>query len=610
MIQGEMGVIAKLAEEVINQIAAGEVVERPVSVVKELVDNALDAGASYVSVYIEQGGKRLIRVVDDGSGLAKSDLSSAVQRHYTSKITSIDDLASLTSLGFRGEALSSIASVSDFTMKSRTKDDDSGWQVSVHQGTADDPKPVGMAIGTDVVVENLFSKIPARKNFLKSDVTEFSHITELIHQYALVYPQVGFTLINNGKESFTRSKDQDVEQLLSAILGTELATKMVSITTDHPQLSVTGWIGQPGTGASHRPRQYVFVNGRPVDEGTVRSAVYQGYGTLLGRHEKPQFIVKIQIAPHLVDFNVHPQKKEVRFVNSGLIFQLVQQAVGKAISGFSFIPSGDIDPNSFTPRSFGIPSVSTASKLTVSGTGGVGWVGDRASGGLPSGLPGEYSSQPSVVTQNRLVTATNDWGAVIKVGKVVQLLNLFIIEEIDDGIMVYDQHAVHERVLYERFVEAYLGEKESIATQALLVPTRIELSPKEVEHLRESLEFLLELGFGISINDEGALVVARVPAIVADVNLSELFKEFVSDLETGVFDETSPVKAIDDQTHRRLATLACRSAVKAGDALRDYEITQLLHDYHSTKINSTCPHGRPVQVGFTRSEMEKWFRRS
>lgn len=608
MIQGEMGVIAKLAEEVINQIAAGEVVERPVSVVKELVDNALDAGASYVSVYIEQGGKRLIRVVDDGSGLAKSDLSSAVQRHYTSKITSIDDLTSLTSLGFRGEALSSIASVSDFTMKSRTKDDDSGWQVSVHQGVSDDPKPAGMAIGTDVVVENLFSKVPARKNFLKSDATELGHITELVHQYALVYPQVGFKLINNGKETFVSSKGQSIEQLLGAILGTELATKMVPLEADHPQLSVTGWVGRPGTGVSHRPQQYVFVNGRPVEESTVRSAVYQGYGSLLGRHEKPQFIIKIQIVPHLVDFNVHPQKKEVRFVGSGLVFQLVQQAVGKAVSGFSFLPHVEIDPNPFAEKPFreaSNPRPSFSSGSVQSGGNSFGGL----SAGVPAGLSGGYD-QPLLATQNRIVTTATDWGAVVKSGKVFQILNLFIVEEIDDGIIVYDQHAVHERVLYERFVQAYLGEKEAIATQALLVPARIDLSPKEVEFLKESLEFFQELGFGISVDDKGVLVVVRVPAIVADVNLSELLKEYLGDLEASIYEEASPVKAIDDQTHRRLATLACRSAVKAGDPMRESEIIELLRDYRATKINSTCPHGRPVQVVFTRSEMEKWFKRT
>lgn len=590
-----MGKINRLPEQVINQIAAGEVVERPASVVKELVENSLDAGASQIDVYIEDGGSKLIRVVDNGSGMDTDDLANAVARHFTSKVSSVDDLINLTTLGFRGEALASIAAVSNFTIRSRAEGTEHGFSVDVESGEPQSPEPVGMPVGTEVLVRGLFYNLPARKNFLKTAATEFAHISDLIRRLVLVHPTVSMSLHHNHREVL-RVGSGGVEPRISEVMGAELTGQLLPVTAEDPHLKVNGWVGRPGVGVAQRPRQYVFVNGRPVEDKTLWAAVHKGYGSLLGRQEKAQFILLVEIAPHLVDVNVHPQKKEVRFTNPSVVFQLVQQAVGKSLQGYS--PAVDHVETPLTSptqdqHNKGYPPHRTPPPPSLY---------DRPAAGRWARSPLAKLPVLPPVEDAPVFHASEQ-------GRVFQLLDLFIFEEVIDGIMVYDQHAVHERVLYERLVQEFTVAVDQRMLQPLLVPVVLTLTVVEMETWRESLPVLERLGFVAQERDETTVEIYTVPAALAGVNVAQVLIEYLSELTQQNEVGGSDHPGIDVQTHRRLAYLSCRSAIKAGDRLEPIEVERLLADYHQTKLRFTCPHGRPVQVKIARAEMEKWFRR-
>lgn len=581
-----MGKIRQLPDEVINQIAAGEVVERPASVVKELVENSLDAGATRIEIFIEQGGKKIIRVMDNGTGMNKDDLQHCVKRHWTSKISSSDDILKLTSLGFRGEALSSIAAVSKFEIRSRQQNEDFGWRLQMRLEDQRELKKVGMPIGTEVVVADLFFNLPARKNFLRRDQTEFAHILELIYQFALVQSKVEFLLHHNHKKRFHALKNRRDEQVISSILGEELAKKMIKVSATHPQIKVSGWIGQPGTGVSARPKQYVFVNKRPVGNRIIWGAVNQGYSSFLGRQEKAQFIIKLDVSSHLLDVNVHPQKKEVKFVSSDLVFRLVQQAVTQALTNYAIPTRAQTEGTSL-------------SKL----------YGQKHLKPTPSTLP--YYSSKQRFPENMLLA---DKPLVVEETfvprKVFQVLSLFLIEEVEDTIMIYDQHAVHERILYGKFAQSFMNEKNKLEIQPLLIPTSIQLTLRELTIFQGNVETLNKLGFTFKVEDKKqSLQVLQIPSVLSKTALPQLFREFLDDLINSVECGQSQIKEIDNQTHQRLTYLACRSAIKAGDHLDQKEIEAMLQEFKQTKTSMTCPHGRPVMVKIGRREIEKWFRR-
>lgn len=594
--------INKLSEQVINQIAAGEVVDRPASVIKELVENSIDAESTRVEISIERGGKKLIRIVDNGIGMDKEDLDAAVKRHWTSKISEADDLQKIQTFGFRGEALASISSVSRFEIRSRQHGVDEGWSLSVDENGESLIRPIGMPSGTEIVVNDLFYNVPARQQFLKQDSTEASHIQELVYQLALINPSIMFVLFKDGRKIFQSPGGHEIRPLLNAVLGETLAQQMLPIKAEHPQMEVSGWVGKPGTGSASKPRQYAFVNGRIVDNRLLWSAVQEGYGSVIGRHEKAQFILRIDIAPHLVDVNVHPQKKEIKFSNPQLVFQLIRQGVANVLSDLrASLPTPEVLPMSSYPMPenssthYPKPTQPRLSYPTASSSRTVGESYELppkpASFELPTSTP-----EPVHFTPERSV-------------KAFQMLDLFIFEEGGDGIIVYDQHAVHERVLYEKFSQQYLSEKSKRLIQPLLVPSLIEVSPSEFNQWEMNQELLMNLGFDIEPMGQGTLRVNAIPAVLSGNLIATIIKEFLQDLEHSDEFGESTVQGIDQQTHRRLAYLSCRSAIKAGDPLKPEEIRRLIQDFHATTVNFTCPHGRPVRVEFSRREMEKWFKR-
>lgn len=582
-----MSSIHQLPDKVINTIAAGEVVERPVSVVKELVENALDAGANKIQIFVEEGGNRLLRVVDNGRGIAKEDLANTFKLHFTSKINSLDDLLNIKSMGFRGEALASIAAVSSLVIRSRVKGSEHGWELTAGED-ASDPSPVGMPVGTEIVVKNLFYNVPARSKFLKSASTEFAHIADYVEQVAYINKDCSFVLYKDGKEYFDSSSGHaSTRSLLAQIVGKDLVEKMLSVSASHPQLEVRGVVGAPGTGVSRRPRQFVFVNSRPVDDKTIRAAINRAYASLLGRQERAQFLLEVEIAPHLVDFNVHPQKREVRFVDTNLVFQLVHQAVATALQSYApFAPTAV--ESSYAPTNSGY---STYDRPAI----------DLSSFGEPVAF---QSVHQSFVPSTEPVKG---FDFHVK-PKRFQMHNVFIFEELPDGVMVYDQHALHERVMYEKFCSVYLEEKDKSMAQPLLTPQKIELSNEEASVAEENISFLTGIGFSMALTGR-LLEVTQVPAVLSDNNIERVVREYLDDIAQNEETDSEHIQEIDDQTHRRLAYLACRSAIKAGDSLSQLEIDKLVEQYHATATRFTCPHGRPVQVMFTKAEIERWFKR-
>ncbi|PJA40934.1 hypothetical protein CO179_01010 [candidate division WWE3 bacterium CG_4_9_14_3_um_filter_39_7] len=603
--------ISKLSDDAVNKIAAGEVVERPSSVVKELVENAIDAGATKVDVYLEEGGRRTIRVVDNGGGIPKDQLDHAVTRHFTSKISTIDDLSNIHSYGFRGEALASIASVSDFSIASRVKGEDEGWKLVISDGS-EDLIPHGMPVGTEVSVQNLFKHIPARQKFLKQDSTEASHVLLYLQQIALVTPSVAISLHKDGKKTFSTVGSSSSIDLLAAVVGKELAERMVPVDLEEPHIKVSGWVGEAGTGISSRPKQYIFVNKRPVDHRSIYAAVQQGYASIIGRHEKPQFVIMVEVPPHIVDVNVHPQKREVRFIEESFIFQKVKQAVGLAVMGQrseSRVVSDDFS--------------GATSKDTISQMSHQPFIDQRGAidsslsfGRKDSFIPSfgqnksrgyGFSDQQSKHIQDS-VKGLTPIESSIETFPTYQLMNLFIVEDHGEFIEVFDQHAVHERVLYEQFSQQYISKKSTIKAQPLLTPREISLEQVEDGVKRELCNSLRSIGFVFDEKDE-VFYVTAIPVSFVSISLERFISEVAHDLLVSTEVGVSEVKEIDNQTHRRLAIMSCRGAIKSGDPLSEFEVRELIKQFHATQNNMTCPHGRPVRFRLEKEEMMKWFKR-
>lgn len=604
-----MGKIQVLPENLANQIAAGEVVERPASVVKELVENSIDAGATNIKVQIADGGKKKIRVIDNGEGMSKEDAQLAFKRHATSKITAEDDLHRIKTMGFRGEALSSIAAVSKVTLRSRvgatrgspegaSRRAPTGIELKVEAGEIVEEKPAGIPPGTDITIKDLFYSVPARQKFLKTTRTESRHITKIITNLALAHPSVGFVLEHNGREMIAvrgrkngEAEDGTREDRVTQLLGNDFLEKMQPVFLDHTHLKISGWVNRPGQGSSNSKDQYLFVNQRRVDNKTVYGAVRKAFSGVLGRGEYPQFLLFLKINPDLVDVNVHPRKEEVRFVNEGSVFRLVRQTVGKAISvkqyssklvrqyggRMSENPAGlqDASTAPLIYRSTNLPKSSSNYRFTAS---------------PPDRFTGE---QPEQFQQ------------------ILQVDNLYLVTEGPDGsLVIYDQHAVHERILYERFLANFKNEQEKGESQELLMAQTLNLSPNDYEELMENKETLGKIGFDLEEFGKNTVKINAVPNVLKERAIQQFLPEFLRNLSDlrGLKDNGD--NGVDLQTHNLLSLLACRSAIKAGDRLNPTQAQELLKQLAETQSNYTCPHGRPVKTILTDKELQKIFRRT
>ena len=570
-----MGLIKILPDTLISQIAAGEVVERPASVVKELVENSLDAGADFISVEIEQGGMKLICVRDNGFGMSREDSDMAFARHATSKIAALDDLNTLRSFGFRGEALAAIASVAIVKMKTRQSEAQAGTEIVYRGGIKESHTTIGCPPGTEIFVENLFFNTPARKKFLKMESTEVGHTAAVISHAALAHPTVGFEFKSNGKSIISVPPDSQIEARLLAILGRDFFEQSARVSFSTPSIKIHGFIGQPGMTAASRRHQYLFINGRDVADPLVARAVLDAYGSRMPGRQYPMFLINIEVDPAEVDVNVHPRKLSVKFFEPNRIYRDVRQAVSQALDEYQkniFANVPQMKSQNFT----GSKMVQEAISFSQEFAGQVSEQ-EKRDGGLAS----------DELSQNSMQILG-------------QIANSYILIHDEEGIAIIDQHAAHERILYEKIkARTESGAKN---TQPLLVPLNIECSAQEATVLEKTLTHLEGIGFEFDKWSGNTFVCRACPAALKKENLAKIFREFLDEM----LSEKEHGAVLPEKI---LKTMACKAAVKFGMPLSIQEQRELLAELKHTPNSSTCPHGRPVRVLLTFDELERRFYR-
>ena len=584
-----------LPDEVASQIAAGEVIERPASVVKELLENAIDAQASYISVTVEDAGKRLIEVADDGYGIASGELELSVRRHATSKLTSADDLFRIATLGFRGEALASIGSISRTSITSRRRDDDLGTRLQVDGGISNASQPIGAPAGTVVHVEDLFYNVPARLKFLKSDRTERRHIQTLVTRYALAYPRVRFQLRMEGRGALQTSGNGERREVLAALYGADIARQMIAVLAQADSVSITGFTSPPSVTRSNRSEILFFVNGRPVHDIALTTALVRAYHTMLMVGRYPQAVIFISVPPENVDVNVHPTKAEVRFRQRDEIFRIVGNAVHAALQAHTPVP--EIDQLSERMRwSSGTPfGVGSASRSNDPAWG-------MATEDRPATQDGrstlDFIQSPTVSGQAPLPDVH-----VPLLRLIGQVAATYLIAEGPDGLYLIDQHAAHERVLFERFMALRQAQSGAIPSQTLLEPATVELPYAAANLLEEQLPVLAKLGFDVEPFGRESFLVRAIPAILGGLNPAAALRVLVEDFEE---DESPLAQEIEAKL---IARVCKRAAVKGGQTLSHQEQVALLRDLESSQSPRTCPHGRPTMIHLSVDALERQFGR-
>jgi DNA mismatch repair protein MutL len=565
--------IRLLSAEVASQIAAGEVIERPASVVKELMENALDAGARSVTVAVAEAGRRLIEVADDGSGIPSDELALAVSRHATSKLATAEDLFHIATLGFRGEALASIGSVSRMTITTKAAKADHGARLRVEGGRAGGVEGVGAPAGTVVRVEDLFYNVPARLKFLKTDVTERRAVDTLLSRYALAYPQVRFRLAEDSSVTLQTSGDGDRRAILAALYGVEVARGLLEVIAEEPGIRLAGYVSPTSLTRSNRKDISIFVNGRWVQDTPLSTAFIQAYHTMLMVGRYPLGALFIEMEPAAVDVNVHPAKAEVRFRDLDRVFSFVQRAVRRALLAYAPVPQ-------------------MGQQL---------WQHDRRGPdpawalAHPESTPG--GSQPAAFEQR--LSAADHLPLLRLVG---QIGATYVVAEGPDGLYLIDQHAAHERVLFEKLMAQH--DMKKIPSQSLLTPAAVTFPPQAAALLASQLPILQHFGFEVEDFGPNTFQVRAMPALFAGSDPSAALRAVVDDFEE---DETP----LQNEVERKIAARVCkRMAVKAGHSLSPEEQRSLLANLESCESPRTCPHGRPTMIHLSVQMLERQFGRT
>lgn len=577
-----MSVINRLDQETVAKIAAGEVVERPASVVKELVENSLDAGATRIEIEIRNGGRSLIRVTDNGCGMDRDDLLLALERHATSKLRRIEDLDSLSTLGFRGEALSSIAAVSNLEIKTRLRGDESGHILEVRGGTTKPPRQAGLPEGTTVLVTELFANIPARLKFLKSIPTEAGYIAEIVGRLAVANPEVSFRLIHHEYEILFTPGSGDRLEAVTAVYGREIAREILPIPPERGDgISIEGFLGKPSIARTTRHYQLVFLNGRSIRSRTVGAAVEKAYHSLLPIARYPFAVIMLTMDPSAFDVNVHPAKLEVRFGDESAVFRLVHQATRRALAGASLL--------------YGWPEQPEAKSAAFQAAPGKAVQTARVAGKMPVSLTPVI--QPLLSPEESKYAVREH--AFVSLG--LALNATYILARDDEGLLLIDQHAAHERILFERFVK---HAERTLSPQRLLLPITLELSAPRAKLLAERLEQMGGIGLQIEPFGPRTFVLRTMPSALIKMDGAGLVQDLL-DQSLENLNVRDP-KAIRESL---LVTAACRAAIKAGDHLTPPEIQALLDDLAATENRFTCPHGRPTAIRLTWEEIDRRFGR-
>jgi DNA mismatch repair protein MutL len=587
-----MGRITRLPDDLSNQIAAGEVIERPASVVKELVENAIDAAATRVAIVVEYGGKKLIRVEDDGSGMDPDDARLCLERHATSKLRRADDLAAILTLGFRGEALPSIASVSHFRLRTRLRGTPSGTEIRVNGGAVESVVEAGGPEGTMIEVADLFYNLPARRKFLKSDAAESAQISKMVTQLALCYPEVGFTLTSAGRKSLQCPPVARLEDRLYQIYGER--PDLIPVRREGAGLSIRGFVAALAETGPTRGPQNLFVNRRVVKDRTIAHAILDAYSVASNRERSPEVHLFLEMPPDQVDVNVHPTKAEVRFREQSLVHQVVRHAVGDAL-GRGVIPELQLRSSDIVagrPTTLGIPGVLAGGIYTSR------W--------SPPGSPEQAAPSPHQIIANSGFGVDSFRNVGITMRPLVplgQFRDTFIVAIDDEGICIIDQHVAHERVLFERIMERLTA--GALESQRLLVPIVLELAPAERDALLSRGKELAASGFDIEeFGGATTVKLTAVPALLPRDECETALRALAQDLEG-----LDRGLEIQDALKRIAATTACHAAVKANYPLTAEKMRHILEELRATSYSTVCPHGRPVMLRITRREVEKNFER-
>ena len=612
-----MSKIRLLSEHMANQIAAGEVVERPASVVKELLENSLDSGADRVEVQIERGGTGLIRVVDNGSGMDSDDVLLSLERHATSKLTDESQLSAIATLGFRGEALPSIGSVSRMTILSRAHQQLTGTKADIRYGTLHAVHEDNCSRGTIIEVRNLFGNLPARKKFLKTHRTELAHIDEVIRSQSLAHPEVAFSLQIDNRESFYFSA-ADLEQRVRDVFRYEQTLLPVEAEDAEAQLKVEGFLLMPDAVVSAKLR--ILVNGRPVQDRMIRHGVMEGLQGFLMKGHQPAGALLFTLSPELVDVNVHPAKREIRFRNAPQTHRFLVHAVARAIEnhqdrlrqdlfgmpeqysspGPDNLMSADVSVGEPVQQS--LPEENISSDFHIQSKGISSFSNTQENSFKPvisSSPPPEFSKTSKNNDESRDLPGKG-------LHLIGQFLQLYLLCERDSQLVVIDQHAAHERILYQKLRHSY--EQGNIASQSLLFPVTVDLSPAHAEIMEKEGAALTDLGVKVEHFGESTWVIQAMPAMVSHLAPQEVIIDILDGLRNRSSTDMSGV--IPECIDNLLASMACKAAIKAGNQLQPEEMLALLRQMESSDVFSHCPHGRPVVKTFSHQEIEKWFHRT
>ncbi len=595
--------IRTLPLQLVNQIAAGEVVERPASVIKELVENSLDAGARRIELEIEAGGLRACLVRDDGCGISAEELPLALARHATSKIENLQDLEHVATLGFRGEALPSIASVSRLGLISRTEDGDSGWRVEVEDGRIGNPAPAAHPRGTTVAVRDLFYNTPARRRFMRTERTEFGHIEKVARRLALSRFDVAFRLVHDGRPVFDLRPAATPEARLKRIAevcGEAFADHALEVSHEASGLRLWGWLGLPTFSRSQPDLQYFFVNGRMIRDKLVTHALRQGYADVLFHGRQPAYVLYLEMDPALVDVNAHPTKHEVRFRDSRTIHGFLFRTVERALAGTR--PGGE-EAAASAPATASVPSEAQPASPTQGAMAlavaespplsSAGFAGAAARGGRGFAHAHDFqrpAPPPDTADMPPLGFA------------LAQLGGIYILAQNREGLVIVDMHAAHERVLYERLKSALTD--KGLAAQPLLVPVSLRVASTEADLAEEASEALSRLGFELQRRGPDVLVVRQVPAVLARSDIEALVRDVLSDLAEG-----GQTRRVEERINELLATMACHGSVRASRQLSVAEMNALLRDMENTERSDQCNHGRPTWTKLSLPELDKLFLR-
>lgn len=596
-----MSKIKILDEQLINKIAAGEVVERPSSVVKELIENSLDANATQITIEIEDSGKKLIRITDNGEGMSEVDCKNSLLRHATSKISHEDDLFAITTLGFRGEALASIAAVSQLSIITKQEGELEGFNLVVEGGSTISSGVVASEQGTTIEICNLFFNTPARKKFLKSDAVELRHIIDIVTYYSLINSQISFKLLHEKHELLHSPAIEEMRNNIASIYGISLAKELLEVNYENDLLKIRGFIGKPHQARNDKNQQVLFVNGRWIKNQNISKAVYDGFHSLLFVGKHPLFFLDIKLNPQKVDVNVHPQKSEIKIEQKKEVYNTILKVVKRTLQEHNLIPLIEAD---FEQQStFAVPK-KTATESSP-----------------------KYTFEPSAQTILQVNEATEDFNIAEEYAtpeeevfvsehdlkhKIPQTINLppmkllgqihktFFVAETVDGVLFIDQHVVQERVLYERFMEQFMNKQ--VATQVLLQGEMMEFSPAETVLVQAHQEELVKFGFTLEHFGENTFIVKTVPAIFGRIQP----KEMISELLSQIGDHKNRLQEVQEEIITRMA---CRASVKAGDTMTIPALQRLLEELTKCKLPYTCPHGRAIFIKLSVDELEKKFKR-